>query len=378
MQRSLPTHRPGEPSGGRAIMAGTGMSAADVTTRVVLRTVLVVVSVVLTLYVLYLLRKPLGWIVIAAFLAVAMSGPVNLLERWLRRGFAIVIAYLGLLAIPILLAAILVPPIVNGVNDLAAKAPEYAAEAQDFVQKNKQLNKLEQDYGVISQLEAQAKKLPTKAGTAAGTLKDVGLGVVNSIFQGVTILILSIFMVANGRSWVSRLIAFHPPERAMRLERAADRIARAVGNYVGGAVAQATIAGLTSFLVMKILGIPFAGPLAVLVGIADLIPLVGATIAAVIVGIVTLFADFPIDTIIWVIWAIVYQQLENTVIQPQIQRRAVDLNPFVVLVSVLFGSTLFGVPGALLAIPAAASLQIAVTEWWAFRQSARADLVTDP
>jgi predicted PurR-regulated permease PerM len=378
MQRSLPTHRPGEPSGGRAIMAGTGMSAADVTTRVVLRTVLVVVSVVLTLYVLYLLRKPLGWIVIAAFLAVAMSGPVNLLERWLRRGFAIVIAYLGLLAIPILLAAILVPPIVNGVNDLAAKAPEYAAEAQNFVQKNKQLNKLEQDYGVISQLEAQAKKLPTKAGTAAGTLKDVGLGVVNSIFQGVTILILSIFMVANGRSWVSRLIAFHPPERAMRLERAADRIARAVGNYVGGAVAQATIAGLTSFLVMKILGIPFAGPLAVLVGIADLIPLVGATIAAVIVGIVTLFADFPIDTIIWVIWAIVYQQLENTVIQPQIQRRAVDLNPFVVLVSVLFGSTLFGVPGALLAIPAAASLQIAVTEWWAFRQSARADLVTDP
>jgi predicted PurR-regulated permease PerM len=354
------------------------MSAADVTTRVVLRTVLIVVSVVLTLYVLYLVRKPLGWIVIAAFLAVAMSGPVNLLERWLRRGFAIFIAYLGLFALPVLLAAIIVPPIVNGVNDLAAKAPEYAAEAQDFVQKNKRLRKLEEDYGVISQLEEQAKKLPEKAGTAAGTLKDVGLGVVNSIFQGVTILILSIFMVANGRRWVSRIIAFQPPERAARLERAADRIARAVGNYVGGAAAQATIAGLTAYIVMRILGIPFAGPLAVLVGIADLIPLVGATIAAVIVGIVTVFADFPIDTIVWVIWAIVYQQLENTVIQPQIQRRAVDLNPFVVIVSVLCGSTLFGVPGALLAIPAAASLQIAVTECWQFRQSARAELVTDP
>jgi predicted PurR-regulated permease PerM len=359
-------------------MPATGMSVVDVTTRVVLRTVLIVVGVVLTLYVIYLLRKPLGWIVIAAFLAVAMSGPVNLLERRLRRGLAIFIAYLGLLLVPVLLAAILVPPIVNGVNDLAAKAPDYAAQAQDFVQKNERLRKLEKDYGVISQLEAEAKKLPAKAGTAAGTLKDVGLGVVNSIFQGVTILILSIFMVANGRSWVSRVISLQSPERAARLERAADRIARAVGNYVGGAAAQATIAGITSFIVMKILGIPFAGPLAVLVGIADLIPLVGATIAAVIVGIVTLFADFPIDTIVWVIWAIVYQQLENTVIQPQIQRRAVDLNPFVVLVSVLFGSTLFGVPGALLAIPAAASLQIAATEWWQFRQSARADLVTDP
>jgi predicted PurR-regulated permease PerM len=354
------------------------MSAADVTTRAILRTVIVVVSVVLTLYIIYLLRKPLGWIVVAAFLAVAMSGPVNLLERRMRRGFAIAIAYLGLLAIPVLLAAILIPPIVGGANDLAVKAPDYAAQAQDFVQKNKRLRKLEQDYGVISQLEEQAKKLPRKAGTAAGTLKDVGLGVVNSIFQGVTILILSIFMVANGRRWVSRAIAFQPPDRAARLERAVDRIARAVGNYVGGAAAQAAIAGITAFIVMKILGIPFAGPLAVLVGIADLIPLVGATIAAVIVGVVTLFADFPIDTIVWVIWAIVYQQLENTVIQPQIQRRAVDLNPFVVLVSVLCGSTLFGVAGALLAIPAAASLQIAATEWWQFRQSARVELVTDP
>jgi predicted PurR-regulated permease PerM len=114
------------------------------------------------------------------------------------------------------------------------------------------------------------------------------------------------------------------------------------------------------------------------VGFADLIPLVGATIAAVLVAIVTLFADFPIDTIIWVIWAIAYQQIENAVIQPQIQRRAVDVNPFIVLVSVLFGSTLFGILGALLAIPIAASVQIAAFEWWQFRQSGRAELAIDP
>src|SRR5215207_4920994 len=295
------------------------MPPADTTTRIVLRTVLIVVCVVLTLYVIYLLRKPLGWLVIATFLATAMSGPVNLLGRRLHRGLAIFVAYLGLLAIPILLAAILVPPIVNGVNDLASQAPEYAAEARDFVDKNPRLRELERDYGVVTRLEEEARKLPERAGTAANILADIGVGVVNSIF-----------------------------------------------------------AGITGFIVMKILGIPFAGPLAVLVGVADLIPLVGATIAAVLVGIVTLFADFPIDTILWAGWAIVYQQLENTVIQPQIQRRAVALNPFVVLVSVLFGSTLFGVAGALLAIPVAASLQIAVTEWWHFRQSARAELLTDP
>jgi len=354
------------------------MTRVDVTSRVILRVVLIVVGVVLALYLVYLLRKPLTWIVIAAFIAVAISGPINWLSKRMRRGLAVLIAYLCLFAVPVGLGAIIVPPVVNGANDLAEKAPDYAAQARDFVNKNKTLRKLEKDYGFISQLEDQAKKLPSKLGGAAGTLKDVGIGIVNSIFAGVTILILSVFMAANGRRWVSRVIAFQPAERAERLERAADRIASAVGNYVGGAVAQATIAGVTAFIVMTILGIPFAGPLAVLVGLADLIPLVGATIAAVLVAIVTLFADFPIDTIIWVIWAVVYQQVENAVIQPQIQRRALDINPFIVLVSVLFGATLFGIIGALLAIPLAASVQIAVLEWWALRQSGRAELAIDP
>ena len=354
------------------------MIRVDVTSRVVLRVVLIVVGVGFALYLVYLLRRPLTWIVIAAFIAVAISGPINRLSQHMRRGFAVLIAYLCLFAVPVGLGAIIVPPIVNGANDLAEKAPEYAAQAQDFVNKNKRLRKIEKDYGVISQLEDQAKKLPGKLGGAAGTLKDVGIGIVNSIFAAVTIVILSVFMAANGRRWVSRAIAFQPPERSERLERAVDRIASAVGNYVGGALAQATIAGVSAYIVMRILGIPFAGPLAVLVGFADLIPLVGATIAAVLVAIVTLFADFPIDTIIWVIWAIAYQQIENAVIQPQIQRRALDINPFIVLVSVLFGSTLFGVLGALLAIPIAASLQIAVTEWWQFRQAGRAELATDP
>ena len=347
------------------------MRAADISPRIILRIVLVIVGVVLTLYVIYRLRKPISWLVIATFLAIAMSGPVNLLNRYMRRGFAITLSYLGLLAVPVALGAVLVPPIVNGVNDLAQKAPDYAAQARDYVQNNSRLRKLEEDYGVITKLEEEAKKLPSKLGGAAGTLKDLGVGLVNSIFAGVTILILSIFMVANGRRWVSKAIAFRPPEHAERLERAVDRVSAAIGNYVGGAIAQATIAGITAFIVMKILGIPFAGPLAVLVGIADLIPLVGATIAAVLVGIVTLFADFPIDTIIWAVWAIFYQQVENSIIQPQIQRRAVDLNAFVVIVSVLFGSTLFGILGALLAIPFAAALQIAVMEWWHYRQEAQ-------
>ncbi len=139
------------------------MSGAEVNLRAILRIVLVIVGVVLTLYVIYLLRKPIGWIVLATFIAVAMSAPVNLLARHMHRGLAIGLAYLGLLLVPVLLALILVPPIVNGVNGLATKAPQYATDAQDYVQKNKTLRKLEDDYGVISELQAAGEEAARQA-----------------------------------------------------------------------------------------------------------------------------------------------------------------------------------------------------------------------
>lgn len=351
------------------------MPRLESTPREVVRNVLIVVGVVLVLYLLYLLRRPLGWLVIATFLAIALSGPVNWLHRRIgRRGPAIALTYVALLLVPVALAGIVVPPVVTGANDLANNAPRYASDLQDFVQRNKTLRGLEKDYGLVTQLENEARRLPQRLGGAAGTLRDVGLGLVNSVFAGVTILVLSVFMVAGGRGWLRRAAALQPPERAALIDRMVDRMAIAVGNYVAGALAQATVAGLTTFIVLMILGVPFAAPLAIVVFFFDLVPLVGATIAAVVVAIVTVFVDFPTATIVWVIWAIVYQQIENNVIQPQIQRRAVDVHPFAVLVSVLFGSTLFGVPGALLAIPVAASAQIAVAEWWSFRDDGPASL----
>ena len=147
-------------------------------------------------------------------------------------------------------------------------------------------------------------------------------------------------------------------------------MAAAVGGYVAGALLVAVVAGVLAYVVLAILGVPFRAPLALLFGLFSLIPLIGATIAAVLVGVVTLFTNFPIATIVWTAWAIVYQQVENSLIQPQVQRRTVNVHPFVVLVAVLFGSTLLGVLGALVAIPVAASIQIALAEWWEARRDA--------
>jgi predicted PurR-regulated permease PerM len=335
--------------------------------RAVVRTVLIAVLVVLLLYLIYLLRKPIGWLLIATFLAIALSGPVNFLDRYMKRGFAIALVYLGLMLVPVGIGAIVVPPIVNGANDLAENAPEYAQDVTDFVEDNKTLRDINEDYDVTEKIQEEAAKLPSKIGDAAGVLRDVGFGLVNSLFALVTILILTAFILGGGRGWLQFGLRFLPEERARRLDRVFERVGRAVGYYVAGALAQATIAALTAYIVLEILGVPFAAPLALVIFFLDLIPLVGATIGAVLVGLVTVFQDFPTATIIWAIYSIVYQQLENTLIQPQIQKRAVDINPFLVIVSVLFGSALLGVLGALVAVPVAASIQIAVREYLDYR-----------
>jgi predicted PurR-regulated permease PerM len=346
--------------------------------RVLIRTLLIAVLFALTLWLVYLLRKPISWVLIATFLAVALSGPVNLLNQYMRRGFAITIVYLLLLLIPLGIASLIIPPLVTQANNLIQDLPGYVEDARDFAERNSQLRKIEADYNITEKLQEQAERLPARIGDAASILGNIGLGVVNSLFALFTILVLTAFMLGSGRLWIDKALEFRPPDHAERLRVALGHMSKAVGAYVGGMLAQATVAALTAYIVLSILGVPFAAALSIIIFFADLIPLVGATIGAVLVGIVTIFVDFPTATIVWAIYSIAYQQLENTVIQPQIQKRAVNVHPFIVLVAVLFGSTLLGVLGALVAIPVAASIQIALREWWAYRHAQRIEALVKP
>jgi predicted PurR-regulated permease PerM len=335
--------------------------------RAIARIVLIVVGVLISLYVIYLLRTPITWLLIAAFLAVALAGPVNWLNARMRRGFAITLVYLGLLAFPFLLVSLIVPPLITEANNFAENLPQYSREVSEFVESNDRLRQLNEDYAITEKLQQEAERLPERLGGAARTLSSVGVGLVNSVFALLTILILTAFMLGSGRRWRESILASRPREQRERLERSLDHIGSAVGGYVAGALTVAAIAGIFTYIVLSILGVPFAAPLAVIAALFSLIPLVGAPIAATLIGVVTLFNDFPTDTIIWVVWAIVYQQLENNLVQPQIQKRTVKVHPFITIVAVLFGSTLLGVLGAVVAIPIAASIQILLREYWDWR-----------
>ncbi len=344
------------------------MSSLNLGIRTVLRTTLVIVAVVGALYLTYLLRRPLGWLVIAAFVAIALSAPVGLLARRIPRGAAIAVVYLGACVVPLALGALIVPGIVENAVALARDLPRYVDDAIDLVNRNDFLRGVDEQFDIGSRLADLADDAPSHLGDAAGLLSSVGLGLVDSLFSIFTILVLSAFMVASGPRWVRASVGLVPQEHRERTERALDRIAVSVAGYVRAQLTIALIAAVAGYLVMTALGVPFREPLAVLIAVGSLIPVVGSLAWGVVIGLVTVAAGFPTMTILWVIWAVVYPQIENYVLQPQLQKRAVHIEPFVIIVAVLFGATLLGIVGALLAIPAAAAIQIVIAEWWSWRQ----------
>lgn len=345
---------------------------SEFSTRAVMRVVVMVLASVLACFLVWRLRQPLGWLAAAAFIAVAAAPPVNRLSRRMPRGLAITVVYLALVLVPVALGALIVPPMVSQGTALVRDMPTYARQVEDFVARSKRLQSLDDKFDITGSLQREAQKAPNRIGDAAKVLADIGFWIVGSLFAAVNILILSIFLLAGGRRWVDGFVGLRRPDERERLRRVLESTAGAISGYVQGALLIGAIAGLSTFLVLTILGVPFAAPLAVVAGFASLIPLVGATIAAVAIGIVTLFTDFPTATIVWAVWAVVYQQIENNVIQPQVQKRTVHVQPIVVLIAVLFGATLLGIAGAIVAIPFAASLQIAIGEWWDWRHEQRA------
>ena len=177
--------------------------------RMVVRIVLIVVAVAICLYLIYLVRRPLLWLLIAIFIAAALSAPVNVLARRMRRGLAVTIVFVGLLALPLLLMALLVPPIITEGDRFAKNVPAYADDVTEFVQDNRRLRELNRDYDITTKLQEEAEKLPDKLGGAAGALRDVGIGIVNSLFALVTILVLTA-VPAGQRARVDRPGPGHP------------------------------------------------------------------------------------------------------------------------------------------------------------------------
>jgi predicted PurR-regulated permease PerM len=313
------------------------------------------------LFVLFTVRSTVVLVFVSAFLAVALGPAVDFfVRRGVRRALAILIVYILMVLAIFGVGLLVVPPVVSQVDSLAKNIPGYL----DDLRKNKTVRKYDNKYKITEKLKQQATKLPSKLGDVAGTLKSVTVGVFGAIVKLVTVLTMTFFFLLDGRKLMDFLLRLRGPTYEPRYRKVANDIYRSTAGYVAGNLVISLVAGTMAYLTMLILGVPFAVPLAVLMAFLDLIPMVGATIGGVVIGLVTAFNDFPTDTIIWVIVFIIYQQAENNLLQPLIYRRTVNVHPLIVIVAILIGAALLGVLGALVAIPVAAGIQVFAKDMW--------------
>jgi predicted PurR-regulated permease PerM len=341
------------------------MDTSQVSSRAVAKVVLVAAGVIAALYFSYLIRTVIGLFVIAAFFAIAIAPAVNWLNRRkVPRWVAILLVYLSIAGAIFGIGLVIVPPLVRGVETLSSDLPGYVNDLRS----NPTFREYDNRYHITQKLKQQANQLPSKLGDAAGTLRDVTVGVFSRFVELFSILVIAFFLVKDGQRLLDFFYRQLPEGRALRFRKIASDISDAISGYVFGNFVISVLAGLITYVTLRIIDVPFALPLAILFGFFDLIPLVGATLGGILVGIVVAFAaDFPIGVIVWAAVLILYQQVENNMIQPVVYGKAVQLHPLIVIVAILIGAALLGVLGALMAIPAAAAIQAVVRDYWRFK-----------
>jgi predicted PurR-regulated permease PerM len=343
------------------------MAASAPSARAIAKVFFTLLGLTALTYFLYLIRDILVLVFVGVFLAVALGPAVDFFNRWVSRVLSILLVYLLIAGGIFGVGLLVVPPVVNQVQGLANDIPRYLKD----LRKNKQFRKYDQKYKITRKLNEQAQKLPSRLASAAGTLKSVTVGVFAAATKLITVLTIAFLLLLDGKRLVEAAFRLMRPDREGRYRKVAADVYRAISGYVAGNLAISVIAGTVTYVTLKVLGVPFAAPLSVLMAFLDLIPIVGATIGGLLIGIVTAFNDFPSSTIVWVIVFIVYQQIENNLLQPIVYRRTVNVPPLAVIVAVLIGGSLLGVLGALVAIPIAAIVQIVSSDWWRFRQASQ-------
>ena len=329
----------------------------------------ILVATGVTLKVLWISRHVLAWVFIALFLALALNPAVDWLERRYggRRGLATGTVMLLAIAAIAAIGALFIPTLVDQVSGFARKVPDYL---HDLTKGRGRLGFLQTKYHLVDKArtalhEGGAKKLFGLTGTAVAITKSV----ITAVVATVTIVFMTFFMLLEGPSWVERLFGLMRPQSQKRWRAVGHDIYRTVGGYVTGNLLISLIAGVSTAIVLLIMGVPYWVALGLIVGILDLIPLAGATIAGIIIAVVAFLHSIPAGIVV-VVFFVVYQQVENHLLQPVVYGRTVQLSPLAVLISVLIGAELAGVLGALAAIPVAGTLQVILVDFLRSRRAA--------
>lgn len=295
-------------------------------------------------------------VVVAMFLAVGLNPAVEALQRrGLSRRWSITSVFAAVIVAFVLFGLAVVPPVSQQLADFVAAVPGYVRELTS----HPTLRRLDADYQILPQL---ATFVTSTLGPSLATgVVGAGLVVLDGVFTTVTLLVLMLYFLGSLHTIKTYLLKLVPASRRERTGAIAEEILSGIGGYVAGNVLISVIAGVVTWVFLSIVGVEYALALALVVALTDLIPLVGATIGAVIVTGVALLGSVPAG-IACAIFFVIYQQIENYVIYPRVMKRSVDVTPAVTVIAALVGGALLGIVGALLAIPVAAAIALIIRE----------------
>ena len=303
-------------------------------------------------------------VLMAAVLAIGLDPAVRRIERLGRsRGRAVTLIFLGLIAIVVLFAWLVIPPLIRQIGELADDIPSYVARLS---QRDDAVGRYFRSQDMAERLQDFIADLPARISSSFGTIVGVAGRVTSAIFNVLTVAILTIyFMLSLPRMRRTAALAFAPSARE-RAETVMDEAISRIGGYVAGILTTASIAGVSALLFFGILNavgldMPFAFPLAIWAALMGLIPAVGAYIGAAPAVVVAFFSS-GLTGVLVLVYFIVYQQIENYAIQPRVMKNAVNLSSAAVIVSTLVFGSLGGFAGALLALPAAATIKVVIVE----------------
>lgn len=319
-----------------------------------------VLATLLILFLIQRTQRTLVWILIAAFFAVALSPAVSSVQRrfHLRRSLATLLVFLVVLIVLSGLIAAFVTPLARQADDFAAAAPGWLADARAG---RGSIGGLVERFNLLSYVndnqEHIRKTLSGLGMPAAHVLALVGEAVAATL----SIFVLAFLMVLEGPRLIEAAVAQLPGDRAERVRRVSSDCAKTVTGYLTGNLLISVICGVSTWIALKVMGVPFAGVIALFVAVADLIPLIGATLGAIVAVIAAFVHSVPAGVVL-LVWFLFYQQIENHLLQPVILSRTVKLNPLTVLIAILVGVELAGILGALLAIPVAGVIQVIVRD----------------
>jgi predicted PurR-regulated permease PerM len=325
-----------------------------------------VTATLLTLYGLYTVRGILVQVLVALFITVSLEPAVHwLTSRGLRRGWAVTAIFAVVFGALLAFLISVIPSLIEQGRELIADLPGYLTELQDRSARFRDLN---DRFNLSSQVESIIASVPGRIGS--GVLGFTGR-LFSALFSALTVLVFTAYFMADLPRLRSGLVRLFPTDRRVRAKQVLDLVIDKVGGYMIGNIIISIFAGVFSYLAFRLLGVPFATPLAVLVAVFDLIPMIGATLGAITGVLVALFTRplWP-TTVLVAAFFVAYQQIENYLIAPRVLKTTVNIGAAAVLLAGLIGATLLGLVGALMAIPVAAAFNVLLNERLDVREAA--------